>query len=160
LSSPGYGIGQYPPAQPAKVSIDRFRNTTYVNFGNTSQYHNNTLGGVGTGFHVITNLGAPSVLTKFRISTGSGHAERDPLVISIEGSNGGNLTEGSSWTILYNGSSGLTTNPGRETFGSFQLVSNIKLFNYYRLLTLAPRAITDCVQYSEVEFYGYLMNLC
>ena len=117
------------------------------------------LGGIGTGFYIITSLGKPSILTQFRIATGNDHPDRDPLVVSIEGSNGGNLTEGASWTLIYNGSTGLETNPGRGIFGTLQLVPNTKAFTCYRLLTLVKRSIENDVQYSEVEFYGYSINL-
>jgi hypothetical protein len=159
-SSQGTGYGQYPSAQSAVVAIDGLITTTYVNYGNTTQYVNSTKGGIGTGFYVITNLGGPSILTQFRFSTGHDVPERDPFIITIEGSNGGNLTLGSSWAFIYNGSTGLETDPGRWAFGPIQLVSNAQSFKYYRLLTVAKRAPVDCVQYSEIEFNGFLTNTC
>jgi hypothetical protein len=42
----------------------------------------------------------------------------DPLTVTIEGSNQTlSLTLGSSWTPIFNGSSELDTDPGRETCG-------------------------------------------
>lgn len=118
------------------------------------------IGGLGSGFYVTNSLTAPSILTQFRIATADDRHGRDPLVVSIEGSNGGDLTEGTSWTLIYNGSTGLEIDPGREVFGPFQSVLNIKPFSSYRFLTLVKRTIEDSVQYSEVEFYGYSINKC
>ena len=81
-------------------------------------------------------------------------------MVTIEGSNGGDLTQGGSWTLIYNGSTGLEIDPGRESFGPLQSILNFKSFNSYRFLTASKRSIDDSVQYSEVEFYGHLIKSC
>lgn len=159
-SSLGFSYGQYPATQVVNNVIDRNITTKYLNFGNTTVNVPTTLGGVGSGFYITISLGALSILTRFRIATGDDLPNRDPFIVSIEGSNSGNLTQGTSWTLIYNGSTGLETDPGRNAFGPYQLVPNFKPFSSYRFLTLAKRSVDDSVQYSEVEFYGYLMKQC
>jgi hypothetical protein len=78
--------------------------------------------------------------------------------ITIEGSNQSSsaLLFGSSWTLIYNGSSGLDSDPGRYTFGLTQFISNnVISYESYRLLITSKRSLSNAVQYSEVQFLGY-----
>ncbi|UJR16675.1 hypothetical protein I4U23_003575 [Adineta vaga] len=59
----------------------------------------------------------------------------------------------SSWTLIYNGSSGLTANLGRNMFGEMQTVSNSTWYLSYRLLVTTKRDIGTAIEYGEVEFF-------
>ena len=95
-SSQGISYGQYPIAQSASSAIDQSTSTKFLSFGNSTVNVPSVLGGIGTGFYVSTTLGTLSIFTRFRMSTGNDRPERDPIIVSIEGSRGGNLTRGAS----------------------------------------------------------------
>ena len=100
----------------------------------------------------------PALLTAIRFATGSGNNSADPLTITIEGSNrlAADLYLGSSWTLIYNGSTGLSNVMARAMFGSMQyLSSNSNWFSSYRVLVTAKRNAGSGVQYGGVELYGY-----
>lgn len=159
-SSQGDYSGQYLINKNAVSAIDQIITTKYVNYGYSNKTILTASGGLDSGFYLTTSLSSSPILTKFRIGTANDRPYRDPLVVTIEGSNGGDLTQGGSWTLIYNGSTGLEIDPGRETFGSFQSILNFKPFYSYRFLTVSKRSIDDSVQYSEVEFYGHLIRSC
>jgi len=80
------------------------------------------------------------------------------MTITIEGSiqPSSALLLGSSWTLLYNGSSGLDSDPGRSSEGVIETVTNIiSSYNSYRLLVTSKRNSSNAVQYSEIELFGY-----
>ncbi|CAF1338460.1 unnamed protein product [Adineta steineri] len=80
---------------------------------------------------------------------------RDPLSLTIEGSNlyKSELTFGSSWTLIYEGSSGLISDPGRSSFGAIQILPNNSMrFASYRFLVTSKRGSENCASYSEVRF--------
>ncbi|CAF2218741.1 unnamed protein product [Rotaria magnacalcarata] len=101
------------------------------------------------------------MLVAFRLATANSYPQRDPLMITIEGSNSNSteLTRGSSWTLLYNGSSGISTTQTRLTYGSTQwLPTNSTWYASYRfLVNLAMNngVSIPTIQYSEVELFGY-----
>ncbi|CAF4413989.1 unnamed protein product, partial [Rotaria magnacalcarata] len=76
-------------------------------------------------------------------------------MITIEGSNSNSteLTRGSSWTLLYNGSSGISTNQSRLTYGSIQLLPKPSAWyaSYRFLVNLAMNKglPISAIQYSE-----------
>ncbi|CAF1613047.1 unnamed protein product, partial [Adineta ricciae] len=74
-----------------------------------------------------------------------------------EGSNqsAANLTLGSSWTLIYNGASGLATYPGPNSGGSIQQTNNTISYKSYRFLVSGKRSTSNSVLYSELIFYGY-----
>ncbi|CAF3751493.1 unnamed protein product [Rotaria socialis] len=161
LASSGSGIGKYFPGQGPDTVFDKNTSTKYVNFGNC----NNTANGSpicaqNTGFYLTLKRGA-SLLVAFRYVTANSYPQRDPLTITIEGSNNNptELTRRSSWTLLYNGSSGISINQTRLTYGSIQWLSqNSTWYASYRfLVNLATNNGTNIpyIQYSEVELFGY-----
>lgn len=84
--------------------------------------------------------------------------ERDPLTITIEGSNQSisALMLGSSWTLIYNGSTGLNPDPGRNNSGIIQNMSNnTSWYTSYRILVTSKRHISDAVHFGEIELLGY-----
>ncbi|CAF3874554.1 unnamed protein product [Rotaria magnacalcarata] len=139
LASNGTGIGKYYSVHGPDTVFDCNTVTKYVNFGDC----NNTRGA--------------SFLVTFRLATANSYPQRDPLIISIEGSNSNSteLTRGSSWTLLYNGSSGISKNQTRFTYGSTQwLPKHSAWYASYRfLVNLAMNngASIPFVQYSEFD---------
>ena len=101
----------------------------------------------------MTPLVGPLIIRAFRICTGNDSPPRDPMTITLEGSNqtGSALFLGSSWTLIYNGPTGLATDPGRQTFGVRQTFSNTRAFASYRILMPTKRANDIALQYSEIE---------
>jgi len=106
-----------------------------------------------TGFYLTLERGS-SLLEGFRIRTANDVPDRDPLTITIEGSNedSSSLTSGSSWVLIYNGVSGLSTDPGRLTWGPYKFFSNLITFSSYRFLVTTKRGVANLTQYADVEF--------
>ena len=148
--------GGYTSSESPAQAIDNNTNTKYVNFGNGNITVNSTTKGVGTGFYVTPAVGL-STLSQFRVATADDRANRDPLSATIECSSltGSNLTKGSAWTLVYSGSTGLSTDPGRTTYGSDQLVNITMQCMSYRIIITSQRAWEDSTQYSEFELFGW-----
>ncbi|CAF1641331.1 unnamed protein product [Adineta ricciae] len=155
-STSGYGIGQYPPGQSPEAAWDNDTSTKYLNFGSCTISDNNNQCGLNTGVYFELQRGS-TVVRALQMYTGSDHSERDPLIVTLEGSNqsGSNLTLGSSWTLIYNGNSGLQNDPGRMGGGSIQQINNTISYRSYRFLVSGKRSASDSVQYSELVLYGY-----
>ena len=87
----------------------------------------------------------------FRFCTANDAAARDPMSITLEGSNqtGTDLNLGSSWTLLYSGVSGLQVDPGRSQYGSRVYFNNTMVFQSYRLLITSKRDLENSMQFSE-----------
>ncbi len=158
LSSPGSGIGNYNPTQTLQNAFDQNSTTKYTSYGICNQSSISLLEcGANNGLYLTLQRSA-SVLTGIRFCTANASPERDPMRITIEGSNQSSsaLLFGSSWTLIYNGSSGLDSDPGRYTFGLTQFISNnVISYESYRLLITSKRSLSNAVQYSEVQFLGY-----
>lgn len=158
LSSPGNGPGNYNPVETPQNIFDNISTTKYTSFGNCS--NNNTIislsCGINTGFYIVLQS-CPSLLIAFRFRTGNDVPARDPLLVTIEGSNrNSSLLSGSSWILIYKGSTGLDSDPGRQQFGSIQSLSNnLHWFKSYRILVSQKRGSSDAVQYADVELFGY-----
>ncbi|CAF1285841.1 unnamed protein product [Rotaria magnacalcarata] len=160
-ASNGTGIGKYSLGKGPYTVFDKNTNTKYVNFGNCN---NTTTGSPNcaqkTGLYLTLKRGA-SLLVAFQLATADSFPQRDPLQITIEGSNNNSteLTRGSSWTLLYKGSSGISINQTRLTYGSIQwLLQNSEWYASYRfLVNLAMNNGTNIpfIQYSEVALFGY-----
>jgi hypothetical protein len=114
--------------------------------------------GLNTGFYVTLAV-QKFTLVAFQMATYKQSIERDPLIITIEGSNydGVVLTLGMSWTLIYNGTTGLTNDPGRRNFGMLTLVASpVPIpFRSYRILVTSKRGISQAVSYSEFRMTGY-----
>ena len=138
-------------------AIDANVYTKYLNFGNGPESESSATKGVGTGFYVTPSMGK-SILTGFYFATADDSAERDPMSLTIEGSNatGDDLTLGSSWTQIYSGTSGVAIDPGRSAWGSLvSLAANSTSYASYRLLVTGQRDVANCIQYGEVSLKGY-----
>jgi hypothetical protein len=149
------GVGTYYTNQGATYLFDGLFTTKYTTRGNSSS-GSNAIAGLNTGFHLTIAQCQPT-LVQFRIATSSSNPERDPMTMTVEGTNCYNLTSCSTWTLLYNGTTGLDTTTARITFGAMQTIPSPQIFTGYRFLMTSKRNSTSSVfiTYSEVELYGY-----
>ncbi|CAF4134679.1 unnamed protein product, partial [Adineta steineri] len=155
-SGSGLSSGHYPTDDSPANACDGATSTKYLNFGTCSEGGYDITCGLDTGFYLELKRGV-ALVTGLQICTGSDFPERDPLTVSLEGSNqsGASLTLGSSWTLIYNGPSGLQTNLGRLTCGIMQLMNNSIQYKSYRFLVSSKRGASNSVQYSELKLFGY-----
>ncbi|CAF1556078.1 unnamed protein product [Didymodactylos carnosus] len=136
-------------------AIDNNYLTKYTNFGSGTISTSSPTQGCNTGFYTTPSMG-PSVLKAFVFITGNDNPNRDPTAITIEGSNSTtSLTIGTSWTLIYSGLCGLSSDPGRRMSGVQQrFTSNTVAYLSYRLLITTQRGSECSVQYSEAIFLG------
>ncbi|CAF0723338.1 unnamed protein product [Adineta steineri] len=159
----GNGICQSPTGQTVSTVVDGNLTTKYLNFGFGDHNSYSSLKGVGTGFVIIPQSGNFSVLQAFQFGTGDDNPTRDPITITIEGSQSNNSTYlllGSAWSLIYYGWTGINLNndPGRTVYGDLQTISQASAYRAYRILIASQRGSDDCVQYSEVRLLGYFIN--
>ncbi|CAF4200147.1 unnamed protein product [Adineta steineri] len=155
-SQSGESHNQYHPSAPPANACDGDTSTKYLHFGWCQSDQWEVYCGLDTGFYLELKRGA-SLVTGLQICTANDRESRDPLTVSLEGSNqsGSSLTLGSSWNLIYNGPSGLETDPGRLTCGIMQLINNSIQYKSYRFLVTSKRDIENSVQYSELKLFGY-----
>ena len=148
----GDGVGNYYYTEGPNYACDNNSTTKYTNFGycnsSSSSYRQC---GQDTGFYVTPQRGA-TLIRSIRFCTGNDQPPRDPLTVTIAGSNQTSaLTLGTSWNLIFNGSTGLATNPGRKACGVTQYFpSNSVAYLSYRILITSQRSFDEAVQYSEV----------
>lgn len=149
------GVGTYYAGQSPTNLFDNKFTTRYTSRGNSSSGIN-VLAGLNTGFHVTIARCQPT-LAMFRFATASNGSSdaRDPLTVTVEGTNCTTLLNCTSWTLLYTGTTGLDTVTNRSTYGDFQTIPSPQTFPSYRFLITQKRNTSDFVAYSEVELYGY-----
>lgn len=155
-STAGYSVGNYYPSLGPKNLLDNDLTTSVVLYGVCGIYTSGANCGENTGAYVVSNRGS-FILDSFRVATGSTSYLRDPMMITIEGSNytDYSLTLGSSWTLLYNGPTGLFSNPGRSTFGGKQMLANNTLsFQSYRFLFPLVRGNETCIEVAEIQVFA------
>lgn len=151
LAAPGGVVGSgnaYPNSESPSLAIDNVLTDKYLNFGKA-----------GVGFITTTTTSGPSTVVKgIRFTTATDHPERDPTTVTLEGSQDANATSSlnSSWTLIYNGPSGLSTDPGRFQVGPQVNFANGVSFKSYRLLVSSVRdaALANSMQFGEVELIG------
>ncbi|CAF1529819.1 unnamed protein product [Rotaria sp. Silwood1] len=150
-----YSIITEHPAQ----AIDNSTSTKYFNFGGTGDYNVvASVPGVGTGFYVIPAISNASIAISLLFATANDSPNRDPITVTLEGSNANALDNGSSWALIYSGSTGIshTADPGRMVYVTRQNFSNTIAYRSYRLLVTSQRAPEWGVQYSEAQIIGYI----
>ena len=155
-ATPGKNQGQYIPQQSPEKVLDGNVSTKYLSFGPCYEGHiPDSECGLYTGLYLELERG-PTLVNGLKICTADDLNERDPTAVSLEGSNtrGENLTLGSSWILIYKGTSGIVIDPGRERCGSIQYFNNTVEYSSYRFLVSGNREPTYCVQYSEVKLYS------
>jgi len=149
--------------QRVSAILDGELGSTHLNFGSYDVTVDLPTKGVGTGFMVVPQSGGFSVLQAFQFGTGGDRYKRDPITITIEGSqfnNSAYLQMGSSWNLIYDGWTGInmTDDPGRSVYGNLQTINQSCPYKAYRVLITSQRGEDDSVQYSEVKFFGYFVN--
>ncbi|CAF1329522.1 unnamed protein product [Adineta ricciae] len=155
-AEPGRNRGNYMPGESPDKACDGRVSTKYLSFGPCGEAHpKSTTCGVNTGFYLELEQGS-TLVNGLKICTGDDVSGRDPILVSLEGSNmkETDLTFGSSWTLLYNGTSGLYRNPGRKQCGDILRFNNTEEYTSYRFLVSDKRKPTFCCQYSEVKLYN------
>jgi len=109
--------------------------------------------GDDTGF-VVTPQGGETPVEKIQFSTGDDRPERDPMSITLEGSNDPNALAagGNGFAVIYSGSSGLRNDPGRSQWGRVMTFQNQTAYKTYRVLVTETRGdSTDMAQYGAVK---------
>ena len=154
-SGGGTGPGQYPAAEGPANAIDGNAGTKYLNYGNGDSNTSSATKGVGTGFYVTPALG-PSIVTGIQVATANDSPNRDPLTISIEGTNATtNLDTGATWTLVAdNVNLGIDTDPGRQTYGPVVHFNNTTPYRSYRVIVKSQRGSDNSVQYAEMNLVG------
>ncbi|CAF1113397.1 unnamed protein product [Rotaria sordida] len=146
---------------PSKA-IDGLLSTKYLNFGaqgSSGAVLNDP--GVNTGFFVTPTISNASVAVALLFATANDFPNRDPLTVTLEGTNATDVEApplGSSWTLIYSGPTGIdrATAPARNTYMQHQDFSNTIAFRSYRLLVTSQRGRDSCVQYAEAQILGYI----
>jgi alpha-L-fucosidase 2 len=132
----------------AAKAIDGSLDSKYLNRASDGADPN----GVGSGF--LVTPAAKGMVTAFQIATANDMPERDPLAVTIEGSDGAQAGAegGSGFVLLYAGLTGIDADPGRKHWGPSIVFANTKAYRTYRVLVTETRGDgTDATQYSEVR---------
>ena len=153
-------IGNYYPGEIPDNVFDNRTDTKYTNFGTCifSSGVQSLACGINTGFYFTSQQGS-SLLLSVQFCTANDIPNRDPFTITIEGSNQSPslLTLRSSWTLFYNGSTGLQVVSARKTCGATQsILNNSNWYLSYRILVTSKRSSESGTQYSEVNLIGYI----
>jgi hypothetical protein len=159
LVSAGFIAGGYPIGEDPWKAFDGLNSTKYASYGicNSLYGSNSTMCGANTGVYTYSDRPA-SLLVAFRFQTTDSSSNHDPMYITIEGSNQDNssLLLGSSWSMIYNGTSGLGAVPARRAYGvTIWLPKSVIWYTSYRILILSKRSVGETVEYSELELLGY-----
>jgi hypothetical protein len=120
-----------------------------------SKYFNGTRdgtrpSGVNTGFAVTPR--AAGAVSAFQIATANDAEGRDPLAITIEGSDAENAgqDQGNGFVLIYEGPTGLDADPGRKHWGACVVFANRTAYRTYRVLVSRTRdGNANGTQYSE-----------
>jgi hypothetical protein len=160
IATAGTGSGQFPAAESPPNAIDQLymspyttAGTKYLNFGNGNSGVTSATKGVDTGFYVTPVFGS-SVVNAIQMATANDSPNRDPLTVSLEGSNatGANLDLGSSWTLIQSSVNlGIDTDPGRFTLGPLVTFANTTPYTSYRVLVQSQRGVDNSTQYGEMH---------
>lgn len=148
------GVGTYFFGQSPTNLFDGSLSTRYSSRGNSSS-GNNAIAGLNTGFFTTIAQCQP-VLTGFRFGNVYNTSAREPILITIEGTNCANVETCTNWTLLYNNqSTGLDVQKDSLDYGEYRSISNSDIYQSYRFLVTEKRDIGAFVSYSEVELFGY-----
>jgi hypothetical protein len=154
-STVGTGPGQYQSTESPPRAIDNDPATKYLNFGNGNSGISSPTKGVGTGFYATPSLG-PSIVTGIQVATANDSPSRDPLAVSIEGTNAtSGFDSGANWTLIAdNVDLGITTDPGRSSYGPVVRFINTRAYRSYRVIIKSQRGSDNGVQYAELNLVG------
>lgn len=148
------------PSEYPLYAIDNSTSTKYLNFGVNSGGITATQPGLNTGFYVSPVSSNASVAIGLLFATAFDAPDRDPITVTLEGTNATGtaaLNLGSSWTLLYSGPTGInaTSVANRSMYVTPQIFSNTRAFRSYRLLVTSQRANDNSVQYAEAQTLAY-----
>ena len=149
------------PSEYPMYGIDNSLSTKYLNFGVNVGGATATQPGLNSGFYVTPAISSATIALRIQFGTANDVADRDPLTMTLEGTNvttAAALDQGSSWTLIYSGPTGIdsSSDPGRSVFVPQQSFTNTKAFRSYRILVTSQRGNVNCVQYSEAQILGYV----
>jgi hypothetical protein len=98
----------------------------------------------------------PSIVTGIQIVTANDFPNRDPLTVSIEGTNAtSNYDAGATWTLIAdNVDLGIATDPGRQSYGPIVRFANATAYRSYRVIIKSQRGSDIGVQYAELNLVG------
>ena len=153
-STGGKNGSWWQPTEHTPSAIDHNVGTKYLN----KALGGSAGAGINTGFYVIPSISNATVVLGLHFATANDCPERDPISVTLEGSNSSDLDLGSSWTLIYNGSTGISasSDPGRMVYAPQQRFLNTVPYKSYRLLVTSKRGNDNCVQYSEAHIIGYV----
>ena len=153
----GATIGNYPTSEPPANAIDMNIGTKYLNFGASGS--SSTTAGLNTGYYVSPRVGS-SIATGVIFYTANDSPNRDPTMITLEGSNNGSaqLLLGGRWILIYSGPSGISpaVDLGRGTMCTLMTFNNTIPYTSYRLLVTSKRGADNSIQYGEARIMGYV----
>ncbi|UJR32344.1 hypothetical protein I4U23_019807 [Adineta vaga] len=153
LAVRGTGAGTYITSESIDNLFDGDLTTRYGSRGNSSS-GNNWYAGINTGFYVTVAQCQP-VLIGFRFGNAYNGTTREPLAITIEGTNCDDLLTCTNWTSMYSGTTGLDIAISSSSYGEYQPISNTNTYSSYRFLVTQKRNRSSYVSYSEVQLFGY-----
>ena len=147
--------GCYPEGEAPLYAIDGQTSTKYLAYGNFNTSGTGTPGGVNTGLYFTLN--STATVNTIRFATANDSSGRDPLTITLEGSNANSndLGLGSSWHTLWSGVTGLAAlSEVYGTYGDYETFSNTTAYQSYRILVTEVRSTTaGMTQFSEVQLF-------
>ncbi|CAF1254036.1 unnamed protein product [Adineta ricciae] len=152
VAAAGTGVGTYVSSEPVANLFDDSLSSRFSSRGNSSV--SDSIAGLNTGFHA-TVAQCNAVLIGFRFGCANNSIQRDPIDITIEGTNCDDLSTCTNWTQLYRGPSGLSSRTASPMYGEYQAISNMATFDSYRFLVTNKRGKSSLVSYSEVQLFGY-----
>ena len=146
-------VGIYRTADPPTNLFDGSLTSRFSSSGNSTG-GSNYYAGLNTGFYVTLAQCNP-VLIGFRFAYSYQYPERDPLTVTIEGTDCSDVELCTSWMLLYNGSTGLDTGSEVANYGDYQAITNSDIYKSYRFLVTSKRNRSNYVTYNEVQLFGY-----
>ena len=146
-------VGIYRTADPPTNLFDGSLTSRFSSSGNSTG-GSNYYAGLNTGFYVTLAQCNP-VLIGFRFAYSYQNPERDPLTVTIEGTDCSDVELCTSWMLLYSGSTGLDTGSEVANYGDYQAITNSDIYKSYRFLVTSKRNRSNYVTYNEVQLFGY-----
>lgn len=141
-------VTDFPTGEAVPNVLDLNSGSKYLNFNNK---------GGNDGLAVTPGIGT-TIVNGFQFVTANDSNNRDPMTITLEGSNDPSaLASGNTnWTSLYSGDAGLSADPGRQNFGAEVDFSNGTPYLSYRLLVTTLRGGTtqNSLQFGDIELIG------
>jgi alpha-L-fucosidase 2 len=137
--------------QLASEAVDGDLSTKYFN----KAHEGSRQGGIQSGLVVWPSMGN-SIVTGIRLATANDIPDRDPVEITLEGSNDPDAVKagGTGFTLIYQGPSGLGQTSERNHWGETVSFENTQAYAAYRLLITRTRGDANGTQYAEMELLG------